>query len=340
MANILSQDEIDDLLVAMEGGDIADDEDEYDDKKVVEAFNFRRPNLIAGDRLRGFNAMHEQLIRKIQSSLTLLMRSNVDINIASTDQIVFQELIKTMDPTTLIRLFSMEPLPGTGIMEIKLPLAYGIVDMLLGGRGGVEAEVRRMTEIETAILQPFLNGLEEQVAAVWEEIANINHKVLRTETVPEMVQTAPAEAPMIVVTLVIKVAEANGIVTLAYPLPTVQQLISNLDSSNWISDNYYGKSEAKNYKIDLITALGEIKLPLSAGLGNVELTSAELQNLDIGDVIVLDKKFNDLLNIKVGSMDYALARPGRVGNSMAVKLIENPEEKKIDMLAQLMQEQK
>ena len=97
MANILSQDEIDDLLGAMERGELIDEESEEKSQKKIENFNFRRPTLIAGDRLRGFNAMHDQLIRKVQGSLTLLMRTNLDVNIASTDQIIFQEFVKSMD---------------------------------------------------------------------------------------------------------------------------------------------------------------------------------------------------------------------------------------------------
>jgi len=335
MANILSQDEIDDLLGAMERGELTEDEADDGKKKQIENFNFRRPNLIAGDRLRGFNAMHEQLVRKLQGNLTLMMRSNVDVNIASTDQIIFQEFVKTMDSITLIRLFTMEPLPGTAIMEIKLPLAYGVVDMLLGGQGGVETEVRRMTEIETAILDPFILSLEEQVAAVWGESVDVNHQVLRTESVPEMVMTAPSEAPMVVVTLVIKVGQANGIISIAYPLPTVQQLITNMDSSNWMSDNYYGKQDDKNHKLDIMTALADLKLPVSVDLGKVNLSSAELQELQVGDVLVLDTKYNDLLNVDVGTMHYALARPGRVGNSLSAKLMKDPENENTEMLANL-----
>lgn len=335
MANILSQDEIDDLLGAMERGELSDDESEEKQRKRIESFNFRRPTLIAGDRLRGFNAMHDQLIRKVQGSLTLLMRTNLDVNIASTDQIIYQEFVKSMDSVTLIRMFTMEPLPGSAIMEIKLPLAYGVVDMLLGGQGGVETEVRRMTEIENAILEPFLTALEEQLASVWREVVDINFKVMRTETDPEMVQTAPSEAPMVVVTMVIKVGQANGIISIAYPLPMVQQLLNKLDSKNWESDNYYGKLEEKNYRLDLMTAVSLLELPVRVDLGTVEVTSSEFTNLNSGDLLVLDNKFNELLPLYVGSMKYGKCKPGKVGKAIGVKVMKNTIPENNDILLEL-----
>lgn len=337
MANILSQDEIDDLLGAMERGELIDEVEDDNNKKKIESFNFRRPNLIAGDKLRGFNAMHDQFVRKIQGSLTLLMRANVDVNIASTDQIIFQEFVKSMDTVTLIRLFTMDPLPGTAIMEIKLPLAYGVVDMLLGGRGGVETEVRRMTEIEYAILEPFMTGMEEQLSTVWKEVVDINFNVTRTETDSEMVQTAPSEAPMVVVTMVMKIGQANGIISIAYPLPMVQQLLNNLDSKNWEGDNYYGKLEEKNYRLDLMTAVSQLELPLNVELGNVQLTSTELKGLDVGDVLILNKKFNNLLDVKVGNMKFADCRPGRIGRKLGVKLVKSEKENSVNSLRNLMQ---
>jgi flagellar motor switch protein FliM len=335
MANILSQDEIDDLLGAMERGELAEEESEETSRKKIESFNFRRPTLIAGDRLRGFNAMHDQLIRKIQSSLTLLMRTNLDVNIASTDQIIFQEFVKSLDSVTFIRMFTMDPLPGSAIMEIKLPLAYGVVDMLLGGQGGVETEVRRMTEIENAVLEPFIGALEEQLAAVWREVVDIDFKVVRTETDPEMMQTAPSEAPMVVVTLVMKVGQANGIISIAYPLPMVQQLLNRLDSKNWESDNYYGKLEEKNYRLDLMTAVSELHLPVKVDLGSVEVTSGEFQQLGEGDLLILDNKVGDLLPMWVGDLKFGVGKPGRIGKALGLKVVKNEPLDKVDVLKEL-----
>ncbi|MCM8525943.1 MAG: flagellar motor switch protein FliM [Lentisphaeraceae bacterium] len=336
MANILSQDEIDDLLGAMERGELVDEVEDDSNKRKIESFNFRRPNLIAGDKLRGFNAMHDQFIRKIQGSLTLLMRANIELNIASTDQIIFQEFVKSMDSVSLIRLFTMDPLPGTAIVEIKLPLAYGVVDMLLGGQGGVETEVRRMTEIEFAILEPFLANIEEQLASVWKEVVDVDFNVTRTETDSEMVQTAPSEAPMVVVTMVMKLGQANGIISVAYPLPMVQQLLNRLDSKNWEGDNYYGKLEEKNYRLDLMTAVSQLELPVYAELGNVPLTSYELQSLKVGDMLILDKKYSDLLSLNVGGKKFAVGRPGKIGRAMGLKLVNNHKEDSVKSLAGLL----
>ena len=65
MPNILSQDEVDALLNAVESGDLAateEEEESIESRSVVE-YNFRRPNLLTKDNLRGFNTLHENFAR-------------------------------------------------------------------------------------------------------------------------------------------------------------------------------------------------------------------------------------------------------------------------------------
>ena len=303
MSNILSQDEIDELLGAMERGeiDLENEGGEGSGSKRIENYNFRRPNLISREKLRGFNSMHEQLARQMQTSLQLLMRSKVEVSVASVDQIVYQEYIKTMGQISHLLLFSMEPLPGSAIFEVKLPLAYGIVDMLLGGKGDVETEVRMMTEIETAIFEPFVNNVNEQIEGVWSEVVRgIGHKVMRYESDPEMIQSAPAEAPMVVVSFVVKAGNANGVLNVGYPLPMVQSLLSSVDSKNWENSNYYGKTIPKDYRRDILNCVAEVNVILQAELGRVDLTSGEFHSLSEGDVLILDRKYSELLELKVG----------------------------------------
>ena len=339
MASILSQDEIDALLTAMQKGELdldAQDKDS-DGSDQVEIYNFRRPNLISKERLRGFNSMHEQLVRQVQSGLSLLMRSNLEVSIASIDQILYQEFVKMMDRTTHIELFTMEPLPGTGVMEFKLPLIYGVLDLLLGGKGDVQTEVRIMTEIEHSVIEPFLQVITENVAGVWNEVVEGSFTTVRTESDPEMVQSAPAEAPMVVVTVVCKIGNASGLINIAYPLPMVQTLLNGLDARSFTATGYYGKSIPKDYRKDIVSVLADMPLPVSVDLGRLSMTSRELESLAVGDVVILGTRTGEPLTLSVGRDSFCTVRPGRSGRKLAVKILENAEAKtRLDLIEKLL----
>ena len=253
------------------------------------------------------------------------MRSNVEVNIVSIDQIIYQEFISSLDEVTHMMLFGLDPLPGSAILEIKLSLVYGLIDLLLGGQGDVETEVRDMTEIERAIIEPFMLLLQDQIEMVWNEVYEIKFRKLRTETDPEMVQSAPAEAPMVIVTLAIKVGNASGVINVGYPLPMVQSLLSSMDSKDWENDNYYGKVAPKNYRMDILSVISDMPIPMKVNLGEIEMMGEELYDLDTGDILVLNKRVSDTLTLEVGGQDFYKVVPGKIGKTIAVKSIKNPD---------------
>lgn len=340
MANILSQDEIDALLGAMERGELVDEEEETPEgrKSKIDLYNFRRPNLISREKLRGFNSMHDQLLRQFQQNLSLLMRSNVEVNIVSIDQIIYQEFISSLDEVTHMMLFGLDPLPGSAVLEIKLSLVYGLIDLLLGGQGDVETEIRDMTEIERAIIEPFMILLQDQIEMVWNEVYEIKFRKLRSETDPEMVQSAPAEAPMVIVTLAIKVGNASGVINVGYPLPMVQSLLSSMDSKDWENDNYYGKVAPKNYRMDILSVISDMPIPLKVNLGEIDMMGDDLYQLEKGDVLVLNKRVADTLTLQIGGEPFYKVKPGKVGKTIAVKSIKNPEIDRYQVIEDLLGE--
>ena len=159
MANtILSQDEVDALLNAVDDGEMFSDEDEDiepTEQEQVSNYSFRRPNLITKEQLRKITDLHDEFARELQSRLSISLRTNVDINRVSAEQQQYNEFIFSLSDITHIALFEMDPLSGLALLEINLSLVFGIVDLYLGGEGDVETAIRKPTEVELAILDPI-----------------------------------------------------------------------------------------------------------------------------------------------------------------------------------------
>ena len=64
--------------------------------------------------------------------------------------------------------------------------------------GDVETEIRKLSEVEIAIVEPFLDGLMHQLESAWHNMLDVNVILDRYESNPEYVQAAPQDAPMIV----------------------------------------------------------------------------------------------------------------------------------------------
>ena len=86
MAEVLSQQEIDQLLNNMKTGTTEPAEAKGPDKEVV-PFDFRLPNRISKNQLRTLRNIHENFAESFSSFLMSKLQTIININVISVDQI-------------------------------------------------------------------------------------------------------------------------------------------------------------------------------------------------------------------------------------------------------------
>ncbi len=322
MPNILNQDEIDSLLGAMERGEIDQFEEEDKGTHRINDYNFRRPNLITKDQLRNFQTIHETFAKDMVSTLALFLRTGVEFNLVSTEQQQYSEFTNSLSNITLCVVFSAEPLPGVAVIEINLSLVFGVVDMLLGGQGDIETEIRVPTEIEVSIMNPFVERILERLQVCWNSLMEVTLKRERSESDPEYIQAAPSDAPVVVLAFDTKIGFANGIINICYPLPMIQQVNEYLDDISGEMDSYYGKKADQNTRQKVMDSLLKVPMPISVNLGSAKLKGRDLMNLKPGDIIVLDKKISEPVSVLISGSPMFNGRPGKIKDHLFVKVNE------------------
>lgn len=330
MPNILNQDEIDSLLGAMERGEIDKLEAKESRTLKIAEYNFRRPNLITKDQLRNFQSIHENFAREMASSIALFLRSQVEFNLVSTEQQLYSEFISSLANISHCVVFSAEPLPGAAVIEVNLSLVFGIVDMLLGGKGDVETEIRVPTEIEIAILNPFVDRIIEKLEVSWKTLMDVTLKKERVESAPEYVQAAPSDAPVVVLAFDAKIGLANGIINICYPLPMIQQVNDYLSEAAGKMDSYYGKKADGETRKQVMDALLKVPIPVSVELGSARIRGRDLLGLRPGDVITLDSEVVDPVKLSISGHPFFYGRPGRIKDRLYVRLGERLGDEEIE----------
>ncbi|OGV54792.1 MAG: flagellar motor switch protein FliM [Lentisphaerae bacterium GWF2_52_8] len=322
MPNILNQDEIDSLLGAMERGEIDKAENKGSLSNNVHDYNFRRPNLITKDQLRNFETVHETFSREMISTLALFLRTNVELSLVSTEQQQYSEFISSLSSTSHCVVFSAEPLPGLAIIEVNLSLFFGLIDMMLGGKGDVETEIRTPTDIEVSVMDPVMDRILDKLKGCWSALMEVKIKKERTESNPEYIQAAPPDAPVVVLAFDAKIGLANGIINICYPLPMIQAVNEHLAASAGQMDSYYGRRADEQTRKQVIQALLEVPLPLAVELGSARIRGRDLMSLSPGDVLVLDKELSELMSVTISSRALFSARPGRIKDRLYVRIQE------------------
>ncbi len=133
---VLSQDEVNALLSAVDEGDLdlkptdgSTPDEETVPSKPYRKHDFTTPGRISRDHYRVMSLLHKLFARTLSSPLSSLLRSLVEVECETIDQLTFGDFVMSLsDPSCLCKL-AMNPLPGTVIMEISPELVFPVIEI-------------------------------------------------------------------------------------------------------------------------------------------------------------------------------------------------------------------
>ncbi|ADU66095.1 flagellar motor switch protein FliM [Desulfurispirillum indicum] len=320
MADILSQEEIDQLLSSVS----ADDEPEAAvetltvTKKKVSLYDFKRPDRVSKDQMRSIKNLHDKFARNFSSSLSGYLRSITDMNLISVDQMTYGEFLMSLPNPTSFNIISMLPLDGNAVLEVNPSLVFPIIDKLLGGQGEPIDEVREITDIEQNVIGGVLAIALRELAEVWQPIINIRFKIELRETSPHVIQIVSQNEVVILLVFEIKVGDVSGMMNICIPAIVLEPIMQKIDSQDWLIG---AKKMHATANVQQITSIvSKSRTNLQAVLGESTMTLREILDLEIGDILTLSTKVRDPMVLQVGDMKKYYGEIGIIDNNKAFKI--------------------
>lgn len=328
MNEVLSQDEIDQLLTAISSGDVeTEDISQPISSKKVKIYDFKRPDKFSKEQIRTVSIMHETFARLTTTALSAQLRSLVQVHVASVDQLTYEEFIRSIPNPTTMGVINMDPLKGSAIMEIDPAITFSIIERLFGGRGEGAKVARDLTEIETSVMEGIIVRILGNMREAWSQVVDLRPRLGQIETNPQFAQIVPPTEMVILVTLETKVGDVEGMMNFCIPYLTIEPIISKLSAQYWYSSVRHGGT-TENLKI-LRDRLASVSVPLIVEIGSMDLTVGDVLSLSVGDVVKLkDSLISEDMILKVGDQQKFWCRAGQISNKLAVQvtgLIEEPE---------------
>lgn len=336
MSDILSQEEVDALLSAVSTGEFGEDLDvgpipsidpsgsgsSYTPPPVqthqsVNLYDFKRPDRVSKEQLRTLQNLHEGYARLLSTTLTSFLRTLVEIEMVSVDQLTYQEVIMSIPSPSCIYIFQMEPLEGSAILEMNPALMFLMLDRLFGGVGKNSEQNRELTDIERSVMIKIIERALVDLKEVWENIGIFSPKIESYETNPQFVQVAPPGETVILISLEVRMKNGSGLMSLCFPFILLESIIEKLTGETWISSHKTTTQETRRL---VEKELGETQAMISARIGSTGITVRDFMQLEKDDVLVLDKQANSDIVIFVGDQPKFLAKPGIVGRKKSVQV--------------------
>ena len=318
--DVLTQEQTDALLAAAndESTDLEQLKQEEPARKI-KVYDFKRPDKFSKDQIRTLYMLHESFARLLNTYMSSHLRTLVNVDVASVEQLTYQEFVQSLVNPSVITILGVPPLKGNIIFEISTEIAFAYLDRVFGGDGTTAIKSRVLTEIEDAVMRRFVNSAMERFKESWSNVTPMNPILEATESNPQFTQIVPPNDMVVIITMNTKLGEVEGFMNICIPYLVLEPIMSKLTTTFWVAASA-AKDDKSGYAEIIRKKLNKTKVPFVVEVGRVQISIREFLTLGFGDVLQLNTKVKEDFPCMVGSNAKFLCRPGTFGKKLAVQI--------------------
>lgn len=318
MGEVLSQNEIDNLLAALSTGELDMDQMQESKEKQVKNYDFKRPAKFSKEHLRTLEIIFEHYGRLLSTNLPVYLRKNIQVNVASSEAVVFSEFTNALSNPVILGIVNFQPLSGSIIVELATNLGFAMIDRMLGGIGVPLEKNRDFSEIELTIVEKIMVVCMQLMREPWKNVVDINPVMERIETNPQFAQVIAPSDMIAVVTLNVKIGDVEGFMNVCLPYFTLEDIMDKLNTKYWFSTMQENNDE--DYEEHIEALIKRVTVPVKAVLGKSSVSVNDFVNLQVGDIIRLDSRIDEELSVYVGNIKKFTALPGSSKDKFAARV--------------------
>jgi flagellar motor switch protein FliM len=290
-----------------------------DSGPAIQPFNFRQPSFLTPGQWRKLTLRHEEFVRALMTRFCIYLRMDFGVRLESSQNMFASKLVSLLPAQSQYTLFKLDPLPGTGLIEMSPSFGLAMVDRLCGGSGQIKDVTRDLTEIETALLDQTIRLLLKEWAQVVAGMPESNPDFCGHETNARYLPSAPADSGMIVLALEARLGERTGSIRLGFPFEMIAPL-----GGQWSApvEAKPAKAFVPPTPLRWNPELNAVKVPLSAEWADLEITARQLAQLKVGDVLPVEPLRLNRTLVRLSKITKFLGRIGKCGRTWAIEITE------------------
>ncbi len=324
MAEALSQNQIDELLNRMRSGDVAQAPAEPEQK--IKEYDFSSPKKFTKDQLKSLSSLYENYARVLSSYFTSILRSSCEVTISQIEEQRYYEFNNALPDNTLIGIISFLPDEGnfdetTMMLELSTTFGFLLVDRLMGGGGEPVAPDRDYSEIEQSLLRMIMGNATKYLQDVWSSSLALTAQLRSVETNGRFIQTFAPQDVVVIITFEINDEYYKGTANMCMPTANLEDIINSFTIKYNHSMKQQDEEKEQQKRDRLLDYLKDSNIELEAHLDDCTMSLGDLSQLQVNDVISLNKRIDEDVSVRVEGIPWFKARLGEVDSHKALKLV-------------------
>ena len=283
---VLSQDEVDDLLRGVTGGSV--DQTSAPDTKPKDglpAYDLGAPDRVVRSRMHTLEVINERFARGLRGALLNFMRRSPDISVGPIQIQQYGEFVRHLPVPANINMLHMKPLRGTALFVFDPKLVFLVVDNLFGsdGRYHVRVEGRDFTRTEQRIIKRLLDLSLQCYGDAWKPVFPLDFDYVRAEMHGKLANIVAANEVVVNTTLQIEFGPVGGFLHVCIPYSMIEPIRNQL--SNPIQDEV---EVDKRWVNQMSRQMQSADVELVANFVQMTSTIGKVLALEVGDVLPIE----------------------------------------------------
>jgi flagellar motor switch protein FliM len=287
----------------------------------------RKHDLVSEDSTLGVNLasidmINERFIRLFRLGMLEVLRTSPRINPTRAQIVRFGDYLSNLKAPLSVNILRMNPLRGYAMAVIEPTVVFSSLDSFFGGFGRGVGQLppgRLFTPTETRIIKIILQVFFRSYKEAWGPLTTIDFEHVSSEINPQFAQIAD-ENDLVVATRFEAEGTASqpgGYIDMVIPYMSLKPIRDLLRSRVQSGD---GNEESdKAWREQLNDAIQDANLLMQVVLGKLNMSLADLQSMQPGDVFHFKK--SEHARIVVEDMPTFDVEVGAMGQNVAVKIV-------------------
>ena len=327
MSEILSQSQIDNLLSSLTSGAKEIEQPEQGAGKKIKEYDFRSPKLFTREQLKLLYSIYENYARILSSHITGILQTFTLVDIIEVEEQQYYEFNNALPDSVLMGIVDFAVKEDNEedlvLLDFSKDIGFCCIDRLLGGSGKPLDAEREYTEIEIGILEHLIKGMVNLMKNVWLDYLEVAPRLLKLETNARILQGISADENVVIVVMNITVNETQGKMNICIPAVTLDTMFKLKNAQSKRKERRGDQLTDAQRKADIMHEINESDLEITGIMGTIDVLSRDLIDLEVGDIIKLNKPENSLVELAVGETVWFRGEMGSFNKKRAVAIRES-----------------
>lgn len=329
MAEALSQSQIDALLSSMANGGFEEEKKEETPEKKYRKYDFYSPKKFTKDKIKILSNIYENYARLLNARINGLLRMNSQVEIVSVEEQKYYEFSNALMENDILTLVDIHLPNGAEEIEQAPTVIFTnaevmllMIDRMLGASGDEPANISldyKYTDLELALYRDIISHFVRIMKDGWlNYLDDMSFEIQKIERNGNMMQTTVSmDATIAIIVLDITVGKVTGRMNICIP-ETILSIVFNLIENR--NSNIGRKGNIEDTAEEIMDCIKSSTLEIKAELGQAQVNLYDIYNLQVGDVINLNKPKDSEIYLYIENRPWFKGKLGVQNKNMAVKI--------------------